>query len=89
MKARTNRRKHGVSFEDAMHIFDDPHALFEQDRIDETGGCGGRPSGSLEVWFCRWWRTPFERKAPTSESASSRRGGLPGRNEIVMTKLVR
>jgi hypothetical protein len=37
VKARTNQRKHGVSFEDAMHVFDDPYALFEQDRTDEAG----------------------------------------------------
>lgn len=37
VKARTNQRKHGVSFEDAMHVFDDPWALFEQDRAEETG----------------------------------------------------
>jgi uncharacterized protein len=37
VKAHGNRRKHGVSFEDAMHVFDDPHALFEQDRVDEAG----------------------------------------------------
>ena len=37
VKARTNQRKHGVAFEDAMHVFDDPHALFEQDRIGEGG----------------------------------------------------
>lgn len=36
-KARTNLRKHGVAFEDAMHVFDDPWALFEQDRTDEGG----------------------------------------------------
>ena len=36
-KARTNQRKHGISFEDAMHVFDDPHALFELDRADEFG----------------------------------------------------
>ena len=36
-KARTNERKHGVSFEDAIHVFDDPHALFELDRADESG----------------------------------------------------
>jgi uncharacterized DUF497 family protein len=35
-KARTNQQKHGVSFEDAMHVFEDPYALFEQDR-GETG----------------------------------------------------
>ncbi len=37
VKARSNQRKHGVGFEDAMHVFDDPHALFEQDRTDEAG----------------------------------------------------
>jgi hypothetical protein len=37
VKARTNQRKHGVAFEDAMHVFDDPHALFEEDRDDESG----------------------------------------------------
>jgi uncharacterized protein len=32
-KARTNLRKHGVSFDDAMLVFADPFALVEQDRI--------------------------------------------------------
>jgi hypothetical protein len=36
-KARTNQRKHGVGFEDAIHVVDDPHALFELDRTDEFG----------------------------------------------------
>ncbi len=34
-KARANQRKHGVNFEDAMLVFDDPYALFEQDRIED------------------------------------------------------
>jgi uncharacterized DUF497 family protein len=33
-KARINARKHGVTFETARLVFDDPLALFEQDRID-------------------------------------------------------
>lgn len=33
-KARTNERKHGVRFEDAMLVFADPFALVEQDRIE-------------------------------------------------------
>ena len=37
VKARANQRKHRISFEDAMHVFDDPYALFEQDRSDEAG----------------------------------------------------
>jgi uncharacterized DUF497 family protein len=36
-KARTNRRKHGVSFEDAMHVFEDSWALFELDRTEGVG----------------------------------------------------
>ena len=35
--ANGNERKHGIRFEDAMHVFDDPYALFEQDRTDERG----------------------------------------------------
>ena len=33
-KARANERKHGISFEIAMHVFDDPNALSEQDRVE-------------------------------------------------------
>jgi uncharacterized DUF497 family protein len=44
-KRSSNRRKHGVSFEDAMHVFDDPYALFEQDRTDESGGLRWRALG--------------------------------------------
>lgn len=37
MKARVNLQKHSVSFDDAMHVFEDPYALFEQDRTDPSG----------------------------------------------------
>lgn len=30
-KARQNVRKHGVSFAEAMTVFDDPHSLFKRD----------------------------------------------------------
>lgn len=33
-KARTNERKHGVRFDDAILVFADPYALIEQDRIE-------------------------------------------------------
>jgi uncharacterized DUF497 family protein len=36
-KARTNQQKHDVGFKDAMLVFDDPYALFEQDRVGEDG----------------------------------------------------
>jgi hypothetical protein len=34
-KANSNRRKHGITFEDAMQVFDDPFALAAQDRIED------------------------------------------------------
>jgi uncharacterized protein len=33
VKNRSNRAKHGVSFEVAALVFDDPHARSEQDRV--------------------------------------------------------
>lgn len=33
-KARSNARKHGVRFEEAMLVFADPYALVEQDRLE-------------------------------------------------------
>jgi uncharacterized DUF497 family protein len=33
-KARANQRKHAISFEIALHVFEDPDALVEQDRIE-------------------------------------------------------
>jgi uncharacterized DUF497 family protein len=38
MKAQANQRKHGVTFREAANVFDDPYALFEQDRADEETG---------------------------------------------------
>ena len=32
-KAESNRRKHGVSFDLAIQVFDDPNVIAEQDRI--------------------------------------------------------
>ncbi|MFC3322468.1 BrnT family toxin [Mesorhizobium cantuariense] len=34
-KAKSNFRKHGVSFDTAVRVFSDPFALTEQDRIEE------------------------------------------------------
>ncbi len=33
-KAKSNARKHGVRFEDAVFVFADPYALVEQDRLE-------------------------------------------------------
>ena len=46
-KARTNLRKHGVSFETAALVFADPFAVFDQDRI-EAGELRWVAIGSVE-----------------------------------------
>jgi uncharacterized protein len=33
-KAESNQRKHGIGFELASEVFDDPYAVAEQDRIE-------------------------------------------------------
>ena len=45
VKARTNQRKHGIAFEDAMHVFEDRYALFEHDHTDEAGELRWRALG--------------------------------------------
>jgi uncharacterized protein len=48
-KARTNQRKHRITFEEAANVFDDPYALFEQDRADnETGELRWQAIGLVE-----------------------------------------
>ena len=37
-KAASNRKKHDVDFDDAMLVFEDPHAFFHQDRVDDISG---------------------------------------------------
>ena len=36
-KNKANSIKHGVSFETAAHVFEDPNYVLEKDRIDESG----------------------------------------------------
>lgn len=33
-KSRANKRKHGISFDIARHVFDDPDALLDHSRIE-------------------------------------------------------
>ena len=47
VKARSNLRKHGLSFETATLVFADPFAVFDQDRI-EAGELRWVAIGSVE-----------------------------------------
>lgn len=53
-KAKSNKRNHGVSFDDAILVFADPFALVEQDRVEdgETPLANTRP-GSRRRAFAR------------------------------------
>ena len=33
-KAASNYRKHGIKFENAVHVFDDPLRILRQDRVE-------------------------------------------------------
>jgi uncharacterized protein len=44
-KARSNRGKHHVSFDDAMLVFEDPYALFERDLTCPAGEVRWRALG--------------------------------------------
>ena len=46
-KAASNKRKHGIDFEEAMLVFDDPYAIFEEDRVVE-GEIRWRTLGSAD-----------------------------------------
>ncbi|MGC2639047.1 MAG: BrnT family toxin [Acidobacteriaceae bacterium] len=35
VKAQSNRRKHGLTFENGVRVFADPHAISEQERIED------------------------------------------------------
>jgi hypothetical protein len=37
-KERTNRAKHGISFDTAIRVFNDPNQLLQEDRIDDETG---------------------------------------------------
>jgi len=55
-KARRNLAKHGVSFDDATRVFDDPFALMLQDRV-EGGEERGRRSAARALTSPSWSRT--------------------------------
>jgi uncharacterized DUF497 family protein len=48
-KNHQNQRKHGVSFELAALVFDDPHCMIALDRQDETGEQRWHAIGALQL----------------------------------------
>ncbi|WP_412033428.1 BrnT family toxin [Mesorhizobium sp. CO1-1-8] len=60
-KAKSNFRKHGVSFDTAVRVFADPFALLEHDRIEGANIVGRQPAWLTPHWYC-WLHTQIERK---------------------------
>lgn len=57
-KAQANLRKHGIAFEDATFVFDDPAVVTWQDRIEghEYRYCSiGRVAGTLLLIVAHTW----------------------------------
>ena len=62
-KARTNQRKHGVTFEDAMHVLKIHTPCSSRTVAAKRGNCAGKRSASLETWPCCSRPILFEKKA--------------------------
>jgi uncharacterized protein (DUF4415 family)/uncharacterized DUF497 family protein len=87
-KAKTNERKHGVRFEDAMLVFADPYALVDQDRI-EGGDSDGKPSVWPGASYYSSLLTPFAMRKRTKSFVSSQLEEQFGRSANGMTKIVK
>jgi len=87
-KAKSNERKHGIRFEDAMLVFADPYALVEQDRVEggelrwQTLGLVG---DIVLILVAHTVRTSKKAKS----SASSQLEEHFGRSANDMTKIVK
>jgi uncharacterized DUF497 family protein/uncharacterized protein (DUF4415 family) len=87
-KAISNQRKHGISFEYAVHVFEDPFALVEQDRI-EGGEYRWQTLGLVEGVILLLVAHTVQDDEEDQLCGSSQRDELPGRSAPVMTKIVR
>jgi uncharacterized protein (DUF4415 family)/uncharacterized DUF497 family protein len=83
-KDRSNRRKHGVSFDTATRVFLDPLHLSRQDRIAD-GEERWQTIGTVDGVCSFWLPTPLFTRARKS-FASSQHAGSPGRSESNMKK---
>jgi uncharacterized protein (DUF4415 family)/uncharacterized DUF497 family protein len=87
LKAKSNARKHGVRFEDAMLVFADPYALVEQDRL-EGGELRWQTLGLAGTSCCSWLPTSFGSKRAKSFALFQLEKQY-GRSANAMTKIVK
>jgi uncharacterized protein (DUF4415 family) len=86
-KNKRNQRKHGISFEAAKLVFEDPLHISRQDRT-EDGERRWQTIGMAATWPCCWWRTPGKTlKATASTFVSSRRDVQPSWRGRFMSKI--
>jgi uncharacterized DUF497 family protein len=87
-KAKTNERKHGLRFDDAMLVFSDPYALVEQDRV-ESGEPRWQTLGLVGGVVLLLVAHRSATRAKMKSFASFQQGRPLGRSASVMTKIVR
>lgn len=83
-KAKSNLRKHGVRFEDAVLVFDDPRHLSRQERY-ENGEYRGRPSALFMALWSFWLLIAFGSKVVLKLSVSSAPARQTEKRGIVMS----
>jgi uncharacterized DUF497 family protein len=80
-KCRSNRTKHGISFEVAMLVFEDPHALSTIDRVvdgEERWHTIGLAGGVVVVLVVHTWFEQYGEEA--IRIISARKATLQERN---------
>ncbi|MEX2300547.1 MAG: BrnA antitoxin family protein [Bryobacterales bacterium] len=85
-KARINQRKHGVSFETAVRVFEDPHAVSYPDAVVDDGHAGIRLAWRAASQSC-WSFTRFRSSMAKKKSGSSRREKRVAASEIFATRI--
>jgi len=66
-KNEINARQHGISFESACLVFDDPLHISRQDRI-ENAEQRWQTLGMAGGYFCCWWRMPGTKPKPVKNT---------------------
>jgi hypothetical protein len=86
-KALSNRRDHGITFEQAATVFLDALALTVYDAINSQVRNAGSLSAAMPVVSCWRWPTRIGRRSPGGpKSASSQRARRPDVNDEAMKR---
>ena len=74
-KARANARKHGVTFEEATTVFQDPLARIQTTRITRPVSCGRSSAGIRGTGKSSWYPSPSVARLSGSSALDERTSG--------------